>query len=70
MQLFKITYKTASGENAGFSFGKTKKQAIANKPLHIIGTSKIDKCEALTIEWNVFGVIDSLNEHASHADNG
>lgn len=67
MEIWKITYRTLSGEREGFSYGRTKKEAVE---FAIHKNMEIEKAEKIQIEYSERGIISALNIHASHPDNG
>lgn len=69
MKIWKISWRDNSFESHGYSYGLTKNDAIANKPL----TTPKDDDKTFTrinVGITASGVISALNEHGSHNDNG
>lgn len=68
MKIWKFHYRTSSGESEGFSYGKTKKEAISNAPHN--GLVEFEKAERIAVKYSRQGIIDALNRHGDHPNNG
>lgn len=67
MQIWKATWRTESGESEGFSYGETRKTALLRKPYP---DASLEKSEKITVYYSAKGIVNALNQHGSHPDNG
>ncbi len=65
MKIYKTSYTTPSGESAGYHFASSNRKAAAYS---VPGT--IRETEVIEVKPTKKGILEALNTHASHNDNG